>query len=716
MKFILKYKDGTIKEVSEKIVIYDMYWKLAVFPSYKEINKNKAFIQKMKDEVSKLRYYIPMFDINSKNLHIITPDNLKKVILDQDYRLVNENNIIIIKLAMKKINKANSYNKDVILHKLEKNVNFLECFNLDILTKTFNSLIKDYKDEFNFLTDCIKPSYFPYLKYINPYYTKKELFCMYKNMNIRNKSKDLCKLVSDYDISYFILLKHYIYLKKNFADSYIELYSLLGAFYINDYLRYESLQDIFLEKIIDNLYSIIKKAPAFDKDYYVYRLVEEDSFLKHLKINDIFTEKGLLSVSRNQFYDYRSNVFGLCLMRIKLPKNVQGIGICIENISLFPEEQEILLGPAKLRLKQIDDDFKYYHIDDLASQKIKKKYDFEYVQPNPIKFKYGKSIDIIHLDFQKLKVDGKSYLDKINNFYKNYCTSLNTHKYFYANIKNKKYLFQVFILESTRVYDKYFFLQNSKDKQDLMYILQQDVNTGKINLLIEIKDIISLNYIFKYIGSNNIFKTEDLLDFVSDISAAFDINNIIIHSDYTSYTELTDNNLNKFDITVNRILNEDYSDIHIQNLYTGYYSLYPTEIIEYLISHSNYYSNLPFKPKFKDIKSFIRYDILDLFIDLKTELVLKDLPFSLIVKIFNKKQYILLVDFYLLIHFEYYYLLDDLNCIINNYFIKVYNLSLYTLFENYYYIISFNNTYSNISKYIKDVSMQRRRRIILDNI
>ena len=53
----------------------------------------------------------------------------------------------------------------------------------------------------------------------------------------------------------------------------------------------------------------------------------------------------------------------------------------MESYSNYPNEEEVLLPPSKLKLLEINTDFSYYHWNKLAEKKIVKKYIFEYISP-----------------------------------------------------------------------------------------------------------------------------------------------------------------------------------------------------------------------------------------------------------------------------------------------------------------------------------------------
>ena len=79
------------------------------------------------------------------------------------------------------------------------------------------------------------------------------------------------------------------------------------------------MQNKFLDKLIYKLWNLILKCPII-KEKYVFRYIDNDYFINNLKINDVYTDNGFLSTTRNQFYDTENSVFGLILLKIRIPK------------------------------------------------------------------------------------------------------------------------------------------------------------------------------------------------------------------------------------------------------------------------------------------------------------------------------------------------------------------------------------------------------------
>ena len=291
-----------------------------------------------------------------------------------------------------------------------------------------------------------------------------------------------------------MLIYNQLYILYNNAKAYVQYYTLFGSYYFNNYLRNNnSIKDNDLDTIINNLLQFIKKAPAFNKNYEVYRFIESDDYISHLKINDIYSENSFISTTRNPFYSEKNNNFGFILIKIKIPKDKEGIAILLESYSNYKNEQEILIPPSRLKLVQIDTDFKYYHWNKLLEQKIRKKYIFEYVEPISYDISYYTSKYIVlkekipNINFYDMNYQGNNTFEKTLNFYDS-LPKINIRKCFKSTINNKEYTFFVYYLKKNKVYNKFFFLQNETNENitNEIYITLQNPNTGYIDLIIEI--------------------------------------------------------------------------------------------------------------------------------------------------------------------------------------------------------------------------------------
>ena len=133
----------------------------------------------------------------------------------------------------------------------------------------------------------VKPTFIPYIKSSKPYYTRSELINLGLNLKIidedrtiynNKKLNTLCKKISKNDITSDIIFNHQI-LNYNYSKHILNLLFFLGYYFINNYLRNEkAFRDLFLEKLIIKMWSLILKAPKLNylkkkNMYYIVLLI-----------------------------------------------------------------------------------------------------------------------------------------------------------------------------------------------------------------------------------------------------------------------------------------------------------------------------------------------------------------------------------------------------------------------------------------------------------
>ena len=526
-------KTDKLELVDIKKVLHTMYYTLANIPTineineYNKINNTNYSIEKLKESVSSpiaLENDLPLFDIVNSNIYLIPNTNVFEYITEKYYRIPTEKTLDYFKSK-----------------NMTTQVNSLENFNFDILFNTYLHIIyKNSNQVGKNITDCKRKSFIPFLNN-SPYYSRSELINMALNNNLikpdltvyqNEKLDNLCVLLQDNDVSSETLIEHQLFIEKNNAQHIIYYYTFYGSMYYNKYLRNTSnIYDKYIVNNISKLNALIKKAPAFDNDVYVYRFVNSDDYLEHVRVNGIFKEESFISTSRNPFYEAKNHVFGYILLKIKLPKKKEGIALCVETYSLFPNEQEIILAPGNLKLISITDDFTYYHTDINAQQLIKKKYEFVYVEPldSLDKIQHTKyEVENIYNLPDNFSLISTDYSEKIIEFYRSIPIINDMHYYMH-----KKYMFQVFYLDKGLAYQKYYYLLNRyPENQEIIFLVLQDENTQEIKLIIEISNIISVNYLHRYTGAKTI-KDDELTSILNDICELFGINYAIIHPEYT---------------------------------------------------------------------------------------------------------------------------------------------------------------------------------------
>jgi len=710
-------KTNKIIEIKDENILDELYNNLLLIPTIEQLELSKIkidspdnYIESLKNYISKLNYKLPLFDYATKNIYLIPYDDIYTKITTNNYRFPNLDIIDLLKSTINQLENLNTNSEWIkpYIKKLKKNLNFLSNFNLTILKETFIDVFLNTNPTTREITSCIKPSYLPYQNYQSPYYTKSELISMALNLKLipddnikpwsykKSQLKTICEQLADYEISTKTLLHNQLYILYNNAKSYIQFYSLFGSYYFNNYLRTKTniIKDIDLESHIQNMLIIIKKSPALESNFEVYRFIENDDYLENVKINSIYDENSFISTTRNPFYA-KDNVFGFILIKIILKKNIEGIALLIESYSNYPEEQEILLPPSRLKLIAIDNSFKYYHWNKVAQTKIVKKYIFEYIEPLSYDIKYYtenyklniEQIPII--DFAKSEFPGNNVQEKTINFFIG-LSKINLRRMFKSIIGNTTYDICAYFLTQNKIYSKFFFLQKENEQNaklgDEIYLSIQDNTTGKIILLVEIRNIISVNYYMRYSGITCPISDDDLIHWLSFLAKSLSIQTVIIHGNYSSYINIVEK------ITSNNLLDEfktiqniDNPDANILNLYTADINTYCVDLIEYIFNE---------KKRFND-KTFITRKIpLHIINKLKT-IKFKTLNISVddvLYKIYKKQSSsITIYEMYKIIHIKYPYLIPRFQNIILLQYPKDINLPWH-----FYYILKpfeylFNN-------------------------
>jgi hypothetical protein len=354
----------------------------------KKIFNRKIELVNQKDKISLSQYsdYIPMYDIFSDNIYPINSLKLYYRLVNCHYRFINDE---VKQWIENKMNKST----DEFKSKYKTMLEIIKNYDLDILEKTAYETLYKYSPDFGLsISICKRNSFHPYSLHLNPYYTKNELIKLGMNNMLITKLEpsnlvdkklhyEICKKVSKNDISYETIINHMKHIIDNNSIGWIVFYSMTGSYLINSILRSKKIkmpEYMFngLTKILDTMNKV-----ELPNDYYFYRFVWDDDFLKHLRIGDIFTDNGILSTTRDPFYSPGLKMdFGLILLRINIPEHIKGSGLLIENFSMFPKEEEFLIPPfTKLKLKAKDEKATYYHINEKFEKLIKKRYEFDLI-------------------------------------------------------------------------------------------------------------------------------------------------------------------------------------------------------------------------------------------------------------------------------------------------------------------------------------------------
>jgi hypothetical protein len=491
----------------------------------KKIFNLKIKIKNKEDKIklSKYEELIPMYDIYSQKIYPINKQNIHYRLIDSHYRFINHEINQWIK------NLYDKYSKDSLLGpRFKYNIDVMDNYDIDTLIETSYKTLYKYSPLLGLLVSiCKRNSFHPFIQHLKPYYTKTELIKLGQNMDIikseinpeylidQESHYKICKVVSKNDVSFEEIKLHHEYILQSNVISWICFYSWTGSFLFNKYLRNmsndikknrQTISNSIDSNYLNGLVKIVKaieKAPELSNNYDIYRFIWDDSFIDNLKEGDIFIDKGFLSTTRDPFYSPGLNGnFGLVLVKIAIPKNKKGVGLFIENFSLFPKEEEFLLPPyAKLKLISKNNKFKYYHTNPEFEKLINRKYEFELVGIDYDLFYKENSLILTtknnYNPIEKITINGLDRFDLIKKFIQ----SNNSNNKINLSVNLRKYSlnYQWFDSSDTSAYNKFYW---NKIKDGLLLSLFDE--NGYPYLNIELGKELVVNFINQlYFGSFN---------------------------------------------------------------------------------------------------------------------------------------------------------------------------------------------------------------------
>lgn len=590
-------KKDRLDIIDKKDVIDFLYYLKARIPTKKDIKKYlennsdnniidyfKEYgiitgIERIKKDISKIDYKIPLYDIGSKNIYIINRNRVYQRVVYNHYRfpdshLVNKlkkkkTNLDIIISKIKKtsagkltetqknlgeqIKNTKETHEDIILlreyRKLKLMIDFMNSFNMDELNTTYIKVFYYYSNEVGKdITMCKRPSFMPHFTHVTPYYTRKELINLALNMGLIKSSDKyygtdelmmLCKKVTRNDISSSSILSHQKHIIKEDKIGIVKYYSMQGSYFMNQYLRDDTPYDYKnekLEKLISSMWELIDTSPSFDKDYILYRFIKTDNHLKELTVGEEYTNPSFISTTRDPFYSSDEYKFGFILVKIKIPKNTPGVALCIESLSHFPKEEEIILPPLSiLRLDSRDKGSEYYHIDYDFSLQVKTRYEFTYIGKEPMKFTQRPLLADVSIPLDFLKISKKKTYgvnEKIKQFMLDHVTPIFQ---FDTLIGTQKFTTFIEWYDSTGAYKDFYAVNTSHGFS--IY----SIDMSHVNFMIEIGEnengsYMHTNYYLRYStsSSNREYSDEDFITFLSSIAYYFEIPSIYLYTDYYS--------------------------------------------------------------------------------------------------------------------------------------------------------------------------------------
>jgi len=449
-----------------------------------------------KDELSKVEEFIPLYNPYHNNVLLIHKTKVANYVIKYNYRFPSND--------------------------LVKS-NFLDNYNLEILYKTYLKVFYENYDVTQNMTICKRNSFLPQLYHLKPFFTRQEIISLGKDYKMNTKDfKKLCLLVRKNEMTHEILMEHYNAIIKQDKVGLIQFYTLKGSSMFNLYLR--DLSDYnYKNKLIENMiipvWELILDAPKFDNNYILYRFIKNDDFIRDININEIFTEKGFMSCTRDLFLKQKKYKKNDIEIKIKIPKAVKGVCLCIETISHFPDEQEVIFPP--------NSEFRMI-------KKENKKYEIEWLKNNKIKFDrkgdYDQKEDVNFLKIKKPSINNLT--TAIEFFIEKYINSIDQ---FTINIEDQKILCIGQLINTNGIYKNFYSINSDNDFCIFSFY------DGYPLLIIEIGEInkvklLRVNYYNKYnsLKVHKILHDDRFLRLISEIAYYFEIENTVIFSEYKS--------------------------------------------------------------------------------------------------------------------------------------------------------------------------------------
>lgn len=623
------YIDTDLNNIIDKI-----YYGEVLIPNTKQINKskdnniNKYFekngiekgIKKIKTNISKINNKIPLYDIFSENLYLIGKNNVYDRVMKQHYRFPTEELFKELKTTKNDIN--NQIEDPIEKRKSDKvklMIIFLESLDLEELYKTYMTVFYLYSEEVGKnISTCERPSFSHYFKHLKPYYSTNDIYNIALNMGITEDDikklteHELCKFVIKNDINAQLLLDHQQHMIKNDKVGLVQYYTLQGSYFMNQYMRKQTSYEIrntYLESIIRPMCQLVTDAPEFDNDYTVYRFIHSDSHLRHLAIGDIYIDSSFISTTRDPFYRSDLYKFGFILVKIKIPKNIKGVALCVETLSHFPEEQEIIFPPLTiLRLDTKDDQCKYYHTDKIFCSQVKTRYEFTYVGKKDISF-LDRQNDTVNensvINFMKIN-DVETYTldEKIRYFSSKHVNKLNQ---FIVELGGNNYTIITERYDSTSAYQKFYAISNHNGL--LFYTIHNNyilfmIEIGETNRENELKRYMHVNFYVRYstIDKGQLYSDDTFIRFISEIAFYFKIERIILWTDFKSCdiyskseqinTSIKQREFGEFPHKVSKINIKNKSTHDIPQIINGGGGVYCVDFYKYLKYGIKKYSSI----------------------------------------------------------------------------------------------------------------------------
>lgn len=486
--------------------------------------------------LSRYRDQVPLYDRRRDQIWPVHWENVYQRVFEDDYRFLHPESLRLLEGDNLRI--ASWYDPDLLQH------TYYQVF--------YSSAVRD-----RHITYCRRPSYYPGVQHISPYYSVDELLYMAYDWNLissetedhldETRIAEICPLISAHDIPAETLIAHQLYIYQQDAIGLVQYYSLFGSYYIGQYLRRtdaclrerdcDTPRNLVLEGQIERALAVVYGAPPLTREHTVYRFVNTDSFWYGLQPGDTWTENSFTSTTRNPFYYQDACPFGKILSRIRLPAGVRGVGLCIEAYSNFPWEEEVILAPTNIyRLERVTTDVQNTEYHRAFRLQVVKKYDWVWVgrqEQTPVLHTRHLRIpetplvnpeDLLRGDWQQ-----RPLATRLSAFTRQW-TDVNGQ--FRIYLSGRERVLSLASYNSAGVYAPYFWYS----REDGVMITGVNREHGHINLLLEVGPDLHLNYYARHSVSDS-GEVIDLdhtssLRTLACLAAVLGCRHVYYHSDY----------------------------------------------------------------------------------------------------------------------------------------------------------------------------------------
>jgi hypothetical protein len=527
------------------------------------------------------KQYLPLFDPVEETIKFVQKDFVYKAIKQNHYRIIN-NDLI------------DFFQSNNITHLNDK----LKLFDFDIIHENFLKFIYYDSEEIGADISYFRnPAFIKNLE-VKPYLKKSAIINTALNLGLLKPDdlpydknlKDIYDKIKTLFFTEKILVDHIKLINDENMNSIINFFSVYGSSLLNDYLRGNfNYYDKNIEEQINKLYNIISKTKKIEHEKLIFRFISEDSFLNLTKVGDYYENESFISCTRKPSINIED--FGYIILKITLPKNLDGIFLSIENDSAFYDEKEIVIKPGvKFKLKNIDNDVNFYLFDDkkVFSSKILKRYELEIVGiSNKLSIPKYEIKNIPEVNILDVNLEYDSGEEKAINIIKNYFYINRSCNFIFPNKLKKKFYFYNY--DSTKAYSKFHYFKINKG-----FILFSFNDNNELDCFIELGDIIIVNYPAKYIKIN---PHPDTTLIISCISYIFNIDKVKIFPEFISLNTITDEKnpifqnikINKiiYNIINNKKLHDDFNLYNRSEIYNFFNKTIDTKTLHYKLFYDN---------------------------------------------------------------------------------------------------------------------------------